>query len=115
LVKTSRDYKTGAYATTVSAYGFIKLKNFLTATELEDLKGEMDKEIKNTHNDFHKKQLEIQKKFLENDGVGDVELVMVEKSFATVPPKDNTSYISFVISLPVRTYIILSGLSNHCS
>ena len=111
-VRTSCDRRTGAYATTISAYGFIKLKNFLTETEVIELKDELNEEIKNAQNDFHKKQLEIQKKFLENDEVGDMELVMVEKAFATSPPKAETSYISLVVSLPVRAHTDFSGYSN---
>ncbi|KIK56299.1 hypothetical protein GYMLUDRAFT_263776 [Collybiopsis luxurians FD-317 M1] len=94
------EHGTGAYATTVSAYGFIKLKNFLNEAEVQELKEELNKEIENVQNKFHKRQLEIQKGFLENDSVGDVELIMVEKAFATVPAQDSTSYISLVVSLP---------------
>ncbi|KAF8138837.1 GMC oxidoreductase-domain-containing protein [Boletus edulis] len=91
--------RTGAYATTVSAYGFFKLKNFLTEKEVEELRTELDKEILRASNGFYKKQLVIQRRFLDNDDVGDVELIMVPKVFAS-DPKDNTSYISFIVLLP---------------
>ncbi|KAF8551708.1 alcohol oxidase [Imleria badia] len=99
-VEEYRTKKTGAYATTVSAYGFIKLKNFLTQKEVDELKKELDEEIlRNANKPFYKQQLEIQRKFLNDDGVGDVELIMVPKVFASTP-KENTSYISLVVSLP---------------
>ncbi|KAG6373749.1 GMC oxidoreductase-domain-containing protein [Boletus reticuloceps] len=91
--------RTGAYATTVSAYGFFKLKNFLTEKEVEELRTELDKEILRASNGFYKKQLAIQRRFLDDDDVGDVELIMVPRVFAS-DPKDNTSYISFVVLLP---------------
>lgn len=102
VVFTSRDKKTGAYATTVSAYGFIKLKNFLPEKEVDELKAELDREIlKHSDKPFYKQQLTIQRGFLDNEGVGDVELIMVPKVFASTP-KENTSYISLVVALPVR-------------
>lgn len=106
MLFTSRDKRTGAYATTVSAYGFIKLKNFLVEEEVNELKTELDKEISNTSNLFHKRQLEIQREYLEHNGVGDMELIMVPKVFASTP-KENTSYISLLVSLPVCEHYFL--------
>ncbi|KAF8551713.1 alcohol oxidase [Imleria badia] len=94
-----RENRTGAYATTVSAYGFIKLTNFLTENEVEELKRELDREISSASNDFHRKQLAIQRRFLDNDGVGNMELIMVPKVFAS-KAEVNTSYISLMVSLP---------------
>lgn len=104
----SRDNRTGAYATTVSAYGFIKLKNFLTDEEVDELKTELDQEISRAGNSFYKRQLEIQREYFEHNGVGDVELIMVPKVFASVP-KENTSYISLMVSLPVCELAAFSG------
>ncbi|PFH47990.1 GMC oxidoreductase [Amanita thiersii Skay4041] len=91
---------TGAYATTVSAYGFIKLDRFLTATEIKELRAQLDTEIAAVTNPFHKQQLLIQKRHLDDPNVGDVEVIMVPKVFATNPPGDKTSYVSFVTCLP---------------
>lgn len=104
----SRDKRTGVYATTVSAYGFIKLKNFLTENEVGELKRELDNEISRASNPFYKRQLEIQREFFEHSGVGDVELIMVPKVFASTP-KENTSYISMMVSLPVCEHAVFSG------
>ncbi|KAG8218954.1 alcohol oxidase [Butyriboletus roseoflavus] len=97
--KEYRENRTGVYATTVSAYGFIKLKNFLTDEEVDELKTELDQEISRASNPFYKRQLEIQREYFEHSGVGDVELIMVPKVFASAP-KENTSYISILVSLP---------------
>lgn len=92
---------TGAYATTVSVYGFIKLRNFLTTEEVFELKTELEIAISGTNNMFYKRQLEIQRDYLRHNGIGDIELIMVPKVFAS-DPKENTSYISLMVCLPVR-------------
>lgn len=108
MLFTSRDKRTGAYATTVSAYGFIKLKNFLTTEEVDELKTELENEICRTSNLFHKRQLEIQREYLDHDGVGNMELIMVPKVFVS-EPKENTSYISLMVALPVREHVFSSS------
>ncbi|PFH50977.1 GMC oxidoreductase [Amanita thiersii Skay4041] len=92
--------RTGAYATVVSAYGFIKLDKFLSSAEITELKAQLDKEIAQVTNEFHKKQLAIRRKYLDNPEVGDVEIIMVPKAFATIPPADKTSYLSLLTCLP---------------
>ena len=104
----SRDKRTGVYATTVSAYSFIQLKNFLTEEEVDELKRELETEISGASNAFYKRQLEIQREFFEHSGVGDVELIMIPKVFASTP-KENTSYISLLVSLPVCEHGVFSG------
>jgi hypothetical protein len=91
---------TGAYATTVSAYGFIKLDRFLSVSEIDGLKKQLAEEMSSVTNLFHKQQLIIQQGFLENKRVGDVEFIMVPKVFASTP-EPNKSYISLIACLPV--------------
>lgn len=100
MLCTSRNRRTGAYATTACVCGFIKLEHFLTEGEVDELKTELENEIYRTTNPFHRRQLEIQREYLQHDGVGNVELVMVPKVFAS-EPKANTSYVSLIVSLSV--------------
>ncbi|KAH7909679.1 alcohol oxidase [Hygrophoropsis aurantiaca] len=95
-----REKGTGAYATTVSAYGFITLDKFLTTAEIGDLKKKLDKLINEASSEFYKQQLQIRKDYLDHPGVGDVEIIMVPKAFATQPPKDDTSYMSLCTCIP---------------
>lgn len=114
MLCTSRDRRTGAYATTVSLYGFIKLENFLTTEEVDELKAELENEISRTNNLFHKRQLEIQREYLDHDGVGNMELAMFPKVFAS-EPRENTSYISLLACLSVRElfFSLLLRELNH--
>jgi len=91
---------TGAYATTVAAYGFIKLDKFLSPAEIKELMDELKKEMDAVTDPFHKQQLESQLAYLSNPAVGDVELIMVPKAFATSKPKDK-GYVSFCGCIPV--------------
>lgn len=77
----------------------------MTDNEVEELKNELDREICSASNDFHRKQLEIQRRFLDNEGVGNMELIMVPRVFAS-RAEANTSYISLVASLPVREHTV---------
>jgi hypothetical protein len=75
----------------------------LSTEEVKELKEELDGEISRTSNPLHKKQLEIQRNYLDHSGVGNMELIMVPKVFASKPMKD-VSYISLMVCLPVREH-----------
>ncbi|TFK71354.1 alcohol oxidase [Pluteus cervinus] len=91
----------GAFATTVSAYGFVPLDRVMSKGEATQLKEDLDKELRATANqqtDLQKAQYKIQRSFLELEDVGDVEIIMVPKVFASTP-EDDTSYMALLAGL----------------
>lgn len=94
--------RTGAYATTVSAYGYVKLNQIMSVDELKKMKAELERELhamESTQTPLQKAQYAIQRKLFDEKAVGDVELIMVPHVFANVDPPQDKSFISIVAAI----------------
>ena len=100
----SADTGKGAYATTVSGYGYLKLGQILPASEITQLRDELEKELNETESQqtpLQKAQYKIQKSFLDTNDVGDVEIIMVPHPFAETQPIEGVYYISLSAAIQV--------------
>jgi hypothetical protein len=71
---------------------------------LAQLRKELDDELKETQQTpLQRAQYEIQKSFLQDKDIGDLEIIMVPHVFATSPPGNDTYYFSFVTAIQVRS------------
>src|ERR1700722_5947208 len=100
----SADTGNGAYATTVSGNGYRNFAEIIPASEITQLRHELEKELSETESQqtpLQKAQYKIQKSLLDTNNVGDVEIIMVPHPFAETQPIQGVHYISLSAAIQV--------------